>query len=44
MIDIKVLNDFNRPLKVIGDELLKKLKNFFKYFSIHKIIFQDYYL
>ena len=28
MIDIKVLNDFNRPLKVIGDELFKKIKKF----------------
>ena len=32
-IDVKVINDFNRPLKMIGDELFKKI-NFFNYFFI----------
>ena len=27
-IDVKVINDFNRPLKMIGDELFKKINKF----------------
>ena len=28
IIDVKVINDFNRPLKIIGDELFKKINKF----------------